>query len=237
MNVTVLSYNIHKGFNSTGLKATLARIKNLLSERALDIICMQEVLGEHKIHGSHLEHFADSLWPNHAYGKNSAYSNGHHGNAILSRFPIRGTENLNISSHRVEGRGLLYARCTLGESALHILCTHLGLFHDWRKKQLDMLTQFIDQTVPVNEPTILCGDFNDWNQYATEYLAPHGFLEAHYVHLGRHARTYPSWAAMLALDRIYFRNLKLLHAAVLAQSDFRELSDHLPITATFDIPS
>ncbi|MGZ3709925.1 MAG: endonuclease/exonuclease/phosphatase family protein, partial [Bdellovibrionota bacterium] len=60
----------------------------LRAERA-DLVFLQEVLGEHEIHsrtvqgwpaGPQFEFLADELWPHFAYGKNAAYSAGHHGN-------------------------------------------------------------------------------------------------------------------------------------------------------------
>lgn len=58
-----------------------------------------------------LEALADKQWPHFAYGRNAVYDNGHHGNAILSRYPIRETSNFDVSQHSTESRGVL--SCTL----------------------------------------------------------------------------------------------------------------------------
>ena len=43
-----------------------------------------------------------------AYGMNAVYQDGHHGNAIVSRHPIPIWENIDISHHPIESRGLLH---------------------------------------------------------------------------------------------------------------------------------
>ena len=50
---------------------------------------------------------AEGVWPNTAYGGNAIYDHGHHGNAILSRFPILSSHNQDISELRFERRGML----------------------------------------------------------------------------------------------------------------------------------
>ena len=51
------------------------------------------------------EFIADQVWREVAYGKNAVSQHGHHGNAVLSRFPIVAHENLDISAHAFESRG------------------------------------------------------------------------------------------------------------------------------------
>jgi endonuclease/exonuclease/phosphatase family metal-dependent hydrolase len=49
--------------------------------------------------------------------------------------------------------------------------------------------------------------------------------------LGRHARSYPARLPMLALDRIYVRDLKVGGAQRLAGSPWSTLSDHAALAA------
>jgi hypothetical protein len=49
------------------------------------------------------------LYEHRAYGMNAAYPHGHHGNAILSRHRIVAHTNHDISDHVLEKRGLLHA--------------------------------------------------------------------------------------------------------------------------------
>ena len=52
------------------------------------------------------------MWSDYAYGRNAVYPEGHHGNAVLSRFPIEHYENRDVSVGESEKRGLLYCRIT-----------------------------------------------------------------------------------------------------------------------------
>ncbi len=238
MRLRVLSYNIHKGFNATKLARTLEGIKKSIDVVHADLVCLQEIVGEHEVHGDQLEVLADKVWTNYAYGKNAVYSKGHHGNAILSKYPILRSENINISCHKLENRGFLHVQLDVPqlERPLHLICTHLALLHVWRKQQLQALNDFIVQSKLHREPIIVCGDFNDWNTYATKYLNHSlDFREVFYHHHGKHARTYPSWLPVLPLDRIYFSGLKLSSSKLLSGKIWNRLSDHIPILAEFDL--
>ncbi|PIS11989.1 MAG: hypothetical protein COT73_00920, partial [Bdellovibrio sp. CG10_big_fil_rev_8_21_14_0_10_47_8] len=109
MKIRVLSYNIHKGFSFSGWDFTLHTIKQALQETKADIVLLQEVVGEnHQLRKAvpqwpteaQFEFLADTVWPHYSYGKNAVFSLSHHGNAILSRFPIIKEENINISTNR-----------------------------------------------------------------------------------------------------------------------------------------
>src|SRR5216117_2882684 len=84
-----------------------------------DIIFLQEVQGLHSRHAARFEDWpdepqyeflADQVWPEFAYGRNAVYDYGHHGNAILSRYPIVRAENQDVSHHALERRGCFTAR-------------------------------------------------------------------------------------------------------------------------------
>ena len=96
MKLKILSYNIHKGFDVWG-RFTLEKMKEALLTTGADILLLQEVVGENKDYLQHFkstpherqfEYLAGALWPHFAYGKNAVFPERHHGNAILSRFPI-----------------------------------------------------------------------------------------------------------------------------------------------------
>jgi endonuclease/exonuclease/phosphatase family metal-dependent hydrolase len=237
MDLKILSFNIHKGFNNVGRKDNLNLLKRQLDGDGFDIVCLQEIHGDHKKRGNQLEKLADKVWTEFAYGKNSASTNGHHGNAILSRFPIKNWENLNISGHRIDKRGVLHAELDVKGKNLHVLVTHLGLFQVWRKKQLESVIKRVRSHIADDEPLILCGDFNDWNEYATRVLHDSlGLQEVFEKKTGKHARTFPNWMPFLCLDRIYLRGFKFSSPQTLSSKKWRNLSDHLPISVTITWP-
>ncbi len=244
-SLKVLSYNIHKGFNSGRRSFKLDAIREAVRDVHPDLVFLQEVQGEHQRFQSRIadwpeeaqfEFMADQFWPHFAYGKNAVYDAGHHGNAILSKFPFERWENIDISMGRFEKRGMLHGVIPLPghEAPLHVLCMHLDLFESGRRSQLRSLSQRIDEHVPTGEPIIIAGDFNDWRLRATTYLSSKTELREIFVELdGSHARTFPAWRPLLSLDRVYFRGLKPHMAYLPKGRHWNNLSDHLPVCCEF----
>jgi endonuclease/exonuclease/phosphatase family metal-dependent hydrolase len=248
-SIKILSYNIHKGVGS-GLrkKQILTGIREALHTLQPDLVFLQEVLGRHDGHSKRIvnwptrpqtEYLAEGLWPHHSYGKNAIYTLGHHGNAILSKFPITASENLDISKSKLESRGLLHATLQLPHSdkPLHAICTHLGLFETDRKEQIADLSKRIGSLVPTDEALIVGGDFNDWREKTSDALAEQSGLQEVFLTLhGEHAKTFPVWLPMLRLDRIYYRGLKALRAESHSAAPWDRLSDHAAVSAEFSFP-
>ncbi|EKD70971.1 MAG: hypothetical protein ACD_46C00311G0004 [uncultured bacterium] len=226
MDIRILSYNIHKGIGWTIRKSTLTQIHTQILEIHPELIFLQE------IRGTQFELIAEKIWPHFSYGKNAVYEKGHHGNAILSKFPILFSENIDLTFGRYERRGLLHAiiQLTNHGQPLHLLCVHLGLFKSDRCKQIAKIVQHIQSNIPQNEPLILGGDFNDWSSFATEPLIHNlGLEEAFLSSCGGYAKTFPAWAPMLRLDRLYYRGFDTSHANCLANKPWRQLSDHIAL--------
>lgn len=214
----------------------------MLRKLEADLIFLQEVQDLHIKHSKHLkanasqmEFLADSVWRDHCYGKNAIYPSGHHGNALLSKFPIIQSHNQDISAHGTEQRGMLHAEIAVPhwEQPLHTLCVHLGLFAKWRRQQLNAITEYIHDTIPHDAPLIIAGDFNDWGLRSSRQFAHSlGMHEAFEQHTGHFARSYPSWLPMLRLDRIYVRGFSIKQVMVHAGPQFLTLSDHAVLSAT-----
>lgn len=244
--IKVLSYNIHKGFSPSNSKFVLQGIREGIRSTSADIVFLQEVVGQNHNHSrnveewpdsSQFEFLADEVWTHYAYGKNSVYSAGHHGNAILSSFPIASWQNYDISTNPLECRGLLHASLALPGTGRSIdcFCVHMSLFHRGRIKQLELIAQRIIQRVGSTGPFVLAGDFNDWRHAATDALSDLlGACEAFQVANGSPARTYPAEFPILRLDRIYFRGLTVRHAERLRGAKWRRLSDHAALYAELE---
>ena len=141
------------------------------------------------------EYIADSNWQEVAYGKNAIYRDGHHGNALLSRFSIIAQDNEDISAHPFESRGLLHCVVKLGPKIpeLHCINVHLGLFERGRQWQVRALCERIKASVPKGAPLVIAGDFNDWRNKANRALVDQlGVVEVFEAVNGRAARTFPS---------------------------------------------
>ncbi len=240
----IATFNIHKGFSHFNAHFSLHKQRDLLRHLHADVIFLQEVQDEHLLHSKRfsawpvsgqVEFLADSIWSEFAYGKNSAYPDGHHGNALLSKFPIIKTTNLDISAHKSEKRGMLHCEIQIPDwdVPLHAVCIHLGLFAQWRQQQLNAVADYIEQHIAADAPLIIAGDFNDWSSRAGRIFAARLHLkEVFEQHAGKSARSFPSWLPMLRLDRIYVRGFQIKHVQVHAGSRFVKVSDHAILTTS-----
>lgn len=179
--IRVVSYNIHKGRSAMGGRDSLTDLRLGLYGLRPDLVFLQEVQGrnEHRVnlHAQH-ESLAAVLSMDVAYGCNAVRSRTDHGNALLSRFPIVGHENQDISDHRLEQRGLLHARVIVNGRPVHCLVVHLGLFAGGRTRQILALVERIKRLVPDDEPILIAGDFNDWgNRLAPLFVHELGLYE------------------------------------------------------------
>lgn len=236
----VLTVNTHKGFTALNRRFILPELREAVRSTEADLVFLQEVQGSHDKHASRHEHWpetphyeflADSMWNDFAYGRNAVYPDGHHGNAILSKYPILQYRNLDISITGPERRGLLH--CVLqvpGHDEVHAICVHLSLLESHRQLQLDLLCKLLD-TLPDHAPVIIAGDFNDWQLRGNKRLARCEYLhEAFERNDGVLAKTYPARFPMLRLDRVYLRNATSHAPRILGNKPWTHLSDHLPLT-------
>jgi endonuclease/exonuclease/phosphatase family metal-dependent hydrolase len=186
-SLRVATYNIHKGVlrDLFGLRH-INRIHELrarLHELNADIVLLQEVQGQHDRNAARFEHWPDEPQDSFlaksptlkrifesAYGSNAQYLHGHHGNALLSRFPIVREENRDVSDHSMEKRGVLHCVVRLGAQEVHVFVVHFGLFARSRARQLQAVIDWAKKVVPEHAPMIIGGDFNDWRNRLSRHL-------------------------------------------------------------------
>ncbi|KNC91598.1 endonuclease/exonuclease/phosphatase family protein [Trabulsiella odontotermitis] len=241
-SLKVLTINTHKGFTALNRRFILPELRDAVRTVSADIVCLQEVLGAHEVHPlhvenwpdtSHYEFLADTMWSDFAYGRNAVYPEGHHGNAVLSRYPIARYQNLDISVGESEKRGILHCQITPPDldHPIHVMCVHLGLKEIHRQQQLSLLSDYVNE-LPEGHPVVVAGDFNDWRQRANHPLKVQAGLEEIFTRAtGRPARTFPVRFPVLRLDRIYVKNASASSPTALALSNWRHLSDHAPLSA------
>lgn len=242
-SLRVMSYNIHQGLTASRRQIGLNILKDAIVALSADVVILQEVAGTTSTPqkptstGSglayQLEILADTLWPYHAYQRNSVFTGGYHGNAILSRFPLKKWNVINISVPGLARRGVLHGEIEVPwmKSPLHLFGTHLGLLQYERHRQIKKLCAYMKDKVP-SGPMLLAGDFNDWRERISDKLEVDlKMKEAFLSHQMKHARTFPAGMPVLRLDRIYYRGFKLKGAERLKGRPWSHLSDHLPILA------
>lgn len=248
MQLSVLTWNIHKGFSGDNRRFVLPRMRELIRSADVDMVFLQEVLGEHRQHAKNIadwpeepqfEFLADSVWQHYAYGKNAILDYRHHGNAILSKYPFSQWGNINVSLFRQASRSLLHGTIQIpgSDKRLHVLCLHLGLFGFERRQQLIRLNLHLGQILAQHDAVIIGGDFNDWSSRQVQNLLDPAlalrevFLDSH----RRYARTFPARWPFLCMDRIYYSGLELVEAHCLNDPQWRVLSDHVPLMARFTL--
>ncbi len=130
----VLTINIHKGFTAFNRRFILPELRDAVRTVSADIVCLQEVMG------AHLK-FIRCMWKTGPIPRTTSFSptlcgailptvampytrKGHHGNAVLSRYPIEHYENRDVSVDGAEKRGVLYCRIVppMTGKAIHVMC-------------------------------------------------------------------------------------------------------------------
>jgi len=241
----LLTLNVHKGFTFWNRRFVLPELRDAVRSISADVVFLQEVLGSHSAYAAkhanwpnapQYEFLADSIWSAYAYGRNAVYTEGHHGNGVLSKFPILSWINHDISVGEHEKRGLLHCviRPPGAAEDTHLLCAHLGLFESQRQRQFEKICDLVRSAIPPTAPLFVAGDFNDWRLRAHRVLERcAGLKEAFVVSRGRAAKTFPARWPFLKLDRVYFRNARVLGSSVLSTRPWSHLSDHAALAAEF----
>lgn len=245
--IHVATYNIHKGFSQFNRRMVIHELRDRLRVLNPDILFLQEVQGLHTGHATRYddwpdapqhEFLAEDVWKDSAYGSNALYDSGHHGNAILSRFPILSYQNQDISAHRLEQRGLLHCQVAPPgwREPLHCVCVHLGLTAGSRRRQMLALAERMERLAPQRTPLIIAGDFNDWHNQAAGVLVDRlDLTEVFCAAGGEPARSFPSTLPVLRLDRIYVRGFDVDRAAVYYGLPWSRISDHAVISAHLEV--
>ena len=271
MKIRVATYNIHKGVTSIGSTPRVLALKKAIEQFDADVVFLQEVQGRHDHFHSKFgeesrghrhwperaqhEFFAgDSRNAHAAYGMNAVYDHGHHGNALLSCFPIDKSHNHDVSDHAYEQRGILHCVLNTEHGPVQSYVVHLGLFESGRGRQNQALIDCVNGSASQGEPVIIAGDFNDWRNTLSDKLRNAlGVVEV-FDELGkssrigdlvrnlsgrekivRPARTFPAALPWFRLDRIYVRGFKVDTAQVLHGTLWAKLSDHAPIVANLKL--
>ncbi len=234
-----MTYNIHKGIGGVDRRYQPERTIETIRKYEPDVVMLQEVDNgvPRSNHHRQVDLLGDALGFEHrAFQENVYLAQGKYGNAILSRFPMTQTWDLDLTIRFKKRRQALIAMVTLPNSSRDslLLCnSHLGLAGFERTRQLRRLLSFeVIADLPIATPMIIGGDFNDiWNTIGRRFLVPKGFSCA----VGR-KHTFPAVFPIRRLDALYFRGELQLDTSFAAPCRLAKLaSDHLPVIADFRI--
>jgi len=225
----IMSYNLHSGFDVAGRLDLEAIAQTIESEQA-DVIALQEVSRGWLIDGSvdMLAWLSQRLNMPYVWGPTA---DPFWGNAILSRYPIKGVQLYAMPNNDVvrPRRGFIVATINLGDQALRVITTHLhhvGVDGELRVPQVQAIL-----AAWANQPaTIILGDLNARPEaIEMEMMREAGLVDAFMVAGQGSGLTFGSDQPDRRIDYIY-------HTRDLSSSDFHvnpsTASDHRGLAVT-----
>jgi endonuclease/exonuclease/phosphatase family metal-dependent hydrolase len=233
----LLTYNIHKGVGSDR-RYRLERIVDVIQEQEPDLVCLQEVdrnVSRSCYHDqpAMLSHQLGAKA--HLYQLNVPHREGGYGNLILSRWQFHRECQVSIRHRRRKPRGAQLVVVATPEGPLHLINWHLGLREKERRWQAVHLLSHSSFLESAHLPTLIAGDYNDWlNTLGKHHFAANGFQLA--TAPLRRFRSFPSFLALAALDKVYYRgHIDIHHARIIRTPKARLASDHLPLVLDFHL--
>ncbi len=236
MKLRVLSYNIHKCIGGVDRRYEPSRIVEVIRKLDADVVMLQEVdAGVKRSNGDRqVELLGDQLGLRyHTWFPNvDVRGGGQYGNAILSRYPLIESTNIDVTLRFKKRRsvlhGVLRVRHDEVDRTVHVFNMHLGLARYERKRQLEMfLSSQPFAHLHHDTPVVVGGDLNDVYGGLGQLLVPSGFRG-----IDRRPLTFPAWGPMRALDAIFVRGAVELQKLMRCDSDLaRRASDHRPLVA------
>jgi endonuclease/exonuclease/phosphatase family metal-dependent hydrolase len=229
----IVTYNIHKARGIDG-RISIKRIANVIRDLDADIVALQEVYSVCDSDEGQVEVLAAELGLKSAFGCTRHHRGRPYGNAILTRWPILASHDMDISWHDRERRGCIRADLKAPRGTLHVFNIHMGTSFFERRHQVRNLLSSKQLHEHLNGPRVLVGDFNEWTKGLTTRMLSERFESLNFQLHARRRRSYPGLLPFLHLDHIYFeRPLHVERAELIRTRLSKVASDHLPLVATF----
>ena len=236
MKLRVLSYNIHKCIGGVDRKYEPTRVVEVIRKLDADVLMLQEV--DAGVGRSNRDQQVEVLGEELGMRYRTWFPNvdvrggGQYGNAILSRYPLIESTNIDLTLRFKKRRSVLHGVIRVRhdgvDRTVHVFNMHLGLARYERKRQLQM---FLDShpfsNLHHDTPVVVGGDLNDVYGGLGMMLEPAGFRG-----IERRPLTFPAWGPLRALDGIFVRGaVDFMHLRRCDSDLARRASDHRPIVA------
>ena len=223
----IASYNLHRCIGRDG-NQNATRIAQVIGELGCDVIGLQEV--DNNFDGDHaslqLDYLADKTGMTSLAGHTMIRHEGNYGNGLLTRHPVISVRQHDFSYRTREPRGALDAEVDVAGIPVRVIVTHLGLRPAERRFQVQQLLKLLHDA-PMAQPIVVLGDINEWLPLGR----PLRWMNGMFGHAPAE-RSFPAWAPIFALDRIWVRPRHNLLAFTTHRSPLaRQASDHLPVKA------
>lgn len=217
--VRLMTFNIRhaRGMNN---RVSLRKIHAEISRGEAHIVALQEVdrFSARSWFRDQVRVLARNLEMNWCFSDSIRWGAFQYGNAILSRFPIKGTVKIFMPGKK-ERRSILRSDIVIGDRVVHIVNTHLSVTETERSRQFPMLMSSVDR---LDSPVVLMGDFN------MEY--PHRLFQqmnSRWQRLTTQHKT-ATYAGGQEIDHIFVNVPGVESRAWVQQTD---ASDHHPVIA------
>ncbi len=229
----VMTYNVHGCMGRDG-RISPDRIARIIARHDPDVIALQELDTNHQTHQA--EVIAKKLAMTFHYHPSFSVKKGQHGNAVLSKFPMRLVRNGGLPKLPralfLEPRGALWVEIDACGLKIQVFNTHLSLSPAERLLQMKVLCGPDWLGNPACQgPVIFCGDLNAWSnakicrQLGQVLKNTHTELVGH-----RPLKTLPSFYPLSLVDHIFVGpgiETKKIEVPNMALEKIS--SDHLPL--------
>lgn len=211
----------------------LDRIAGVIRELGCDTVGLQEVDGRPGLQSASLQllHLASAtgMTPIAVGTHTVTPQRKRKTNALLTSREVRSVRSHDLTFGGYEPRSALDVELLVGACAVRVIVTHLGLDGSERCFQVGKLLALLE-VIPEEQPVVLLGDINEWLPFGRPLRWLHDVLGK-----APSGRSFPVWAPVLALDRIWSRPICALRAFEVHRSPAaRVASDHYPVRANID---
>lgn len=241
----LMTYNVHACGGMDG-RVSPRRVARVIAEHSPDLVALQEVdLGRRRSRAEDQGAIiARELGMEVVFCPTITRGEEHYGHALLSRWPVEIVKRALLPhdprSWWKEPRSALWVRIMIGETAVNLVTTHLGLGPRERLIQMQMLLgEDWLGGLPDDAPILMCGDFNLTPGSAPYRLAAARFRDVQLAVNGnergpRPMKTFSSLRPFARLDHIFLSKRFAVERVIVPRNALtRVASDHLPLVADF----
>jgi endonuclease/exonuclease/phosphatase family metal-dependent hydrolase len=220
------TYNVH-GHKGIDGKIRADRTFDVVRHLHADCVALQEFVNAPAQAGEPLiEHWARVLEMHAAYAPAFQRGGEEFGNALLSRWPIVEQHAHDVTLRGYRRRVVLEALVSVEGVLVQIMSLHLGVSPRERALQAERMFELCSATRA--DVHVVLGDFNEWSRFSAMSRRLRKHFDA-----SRQLATFPSWAPVVGLDRVWVYPRGLVRETrVDTSAAARRASDHLPLVAT-----
>ncbi len=231
--LSVGSYNIH-GCVGTDRRYDPHRVAGVIRELGCDTVGLQEVDGRPGLQSASMQLLdlgnATGMTPIAVGTHTVTPQRIRKTNAVLTSREVRSVRTYDLTFGGFEPRSALDVELLVGRRAVRVIVTHLGLDGTERRYQVKKLLAVL-RGIPEEQAVVVLGDINEWLPVGRPLQWLHDALGK-----APSGRSFPVWAPVLALDRIWSRPGRgLLSFEVHRSPTARVASDHYPVRANIEV--